>query len=151
VDDHGESLGAFGGGTLVPALGQEWTFLPVTQGAKAEFVAWIKSRIRGEAFAAKGSCSPEEYRELLAAANADLASGRYNWGGEGWAQWVASKEGVLRLALLMLRGKHKDIDEATVEAVMVEAPEAFGQAVAECIKAPPNPRGPVPTVALARG
>jgi hypothetical protein len=144
VDDHGETLGAAGGGWKVEALGQEWTLLPVTQGTKAEFSAWIRSRVRQSAIEARAECSPDDYRELLAAVNEEIASGTYSWGGLGWSRWLKQRDGAIRLARLLLEGRHRGITDEQVNEIMEANPEGLGAALAEAVRVP-NPPRPVAT------
>ena len=130
LKDFNRLLGAFGGGQKLQALGKEWTVSPPTLQTLGEYEAWMKMRASQEVIAAKDVLDAADYREMLAAVNADITCGVYNWGSDNFERIVKTVDGFRQLFYLMLKPAHSHITSDQADAILADN----HQGVAEALK-----------------
>lgn len=156
-----DTLGAAGAGELVEGHSRTWSLSHVTPGIRAAFGAWCKLRARLELAGQREVIGEEAYREDLAVHQEHAAAGAYNWGtplnpkalGPGVRAQLMGEAGKFQLIKLLLRERHGDVADDVLAAAVNEDPDAWTDAVSNCISpgSVPNEKTPSPAPGAGAG
>lgn len=147
ANDISSALGAEGGGELVQALGQTWTFLPATAHIKSQYEAWLKLRARQSVVDQRELLDAMAYREAMGAVSADCAAGIYAWQGGVWHQSLTSPETLPYLLHLLLRQHHRDATPELAQRILEDNPEGLAPVMRTLLTGglDPNRKAPAST------
>ncbi len=147
-----ETTDLLNAGEIVESNGKAYTFAHVGPGIRADFSAALMARarqgLRDERKA--GTLNANEYREEADALKARFDAGAYSWGSPldpndmGAAIQAAMNETwcKLKLAQLLLKKHHGEMDLEAVADVLKGNPEAVGEAIQACLNPAPNDSQP---------
>lgn len=139
-------MSTLGQGVVIEFEGESYHIAPIGPGVRSNFVKLFKSRAWREMDSQRDIVDPARWQRIEAATAADMALGKYEWGGLYHADVMDNRLGVGLEALARMRMNHPKLTEELVfrmgdtwgwDVMMAKLLSADGVSVPNA-KAPPT-------------
>lgn len=125
AEDVSQLLGNEGSGYPVAALGKIYFLSGADQRIQSAFEAYLKGQAKATAREQKTELDPDDYIELLARINDNIAAGVYAWHGPVYQRSVRRGQGLRQICWLLLKKHHPKITLEEVEQALQDNPADF--------------------------